>query len=123
MSRCSKIFKQFGINQYKLKLSNSTYYWDFVTNQPNFLRIANDIDREILIDYKLYRILKVEQDTTASTSDWTITISEAFEGENATNLKHAMGAQYVGAPWEIVIPTKLVYLKNEDDKLPVYPLS
>ena len=110
-------------NSDKLKLSNSTYYWDFVTNQPNFLRIANDIDREILIDYKLYRILKVEQDTTASTSDWTITISEAFEGENATNLKHAMGAQYVGAPWEIVIPTKLVYLKNEDDKLPVYPLS
>jgi hypothetical protein len=37
-------------------------------------------------------------------------------------LKHAVGALYVGAPWEVVIPTKLVYLRNPTDKLPNYPL-
>lgn len=107
----------------QLKLSGSTYYWDFVTNQINPLNIANDIDREVLIDYELYRILKVSQDNTASTSEWTIVIDKPFSGENAVGLKHAMGAKYVGAPWEIVIPTKLVYLKNDNDKLPVYPLT
>jgi hypothetical protein len=107
----------------KLKLTGSTYYWDFVNNQINPLNIANDIDREILIDYELYRILKVSKDNVASNSEWTIIIDKPFKGESAANLKHAMGAQYVGAPWEIVIPTKLVYLKNDDDKLPVYPLT
>jgi hypothetical protein len=29
----------------------------------------------------------------------------------------------VGAPWEIVVPTSLVYLRNPTDKLPTYPLS
>jgi len=107
----------------QLKLSGSTYYWDFVANQINPLNVANDIDREILVDYELYRILKVSQDNAASTSEWTIVIDKPFSGENAVGLKHAMGAKYVGAPWEIVIPTKLVYLKNDDDKLPVYPLT
>ena len=106
-----------------LKLSDSTYYWDFVNGQINPLNVTNDIDREILIDYELYRILKVAQDNAGSKSDWIITIDIPFSGENAVGLKHAMGAKYVGAPWEIVIPTKLVYLKNDDDKLPVYPLT
>lgn len=107
----------------KVKLSGSTYYWDFLASQINKLNIVNDIDREILIDYKLYRILNVEQDAVASKSDWTITIDQPFPGDDASGLKHAMGAKYVGAPWEIVIPTKLVYLKNDDDKLPLYPLT
>lgn len=110
-------------NSTKLKLSDSTYYWDAVADQINPLNIANDIDREILVDYELYRILEITQENAASQSDWIITIAKPFEGEDAVGLKHAMGASYVGAPWEIVIPTKLVYLRNEDDKLPEYPLT
>lgn len=109
-------------NSVKLKLSDSTYYWDFVANQINPLNVANDVDREILVDYELYRVVEIAQDNAGSQSDWVITIEKPFEGEDAFGLKHAMGASYVGAPWEIVIPTKLVYLRNEEDKLPVYPL-
>jgi hypothetical protein len=54
---------------------------------------------------------------------WTLTIDPPFADANAVNLKHAVGAVFVGAPWEIVVPTELVYLRNTTDKLPVYPLS
>ena len=38
-------------------------------------------------------------------------------------MKHAVGAKFVGAPWEVVIPTELVFLRGQKDKLPVYPLT
>ena len=106
-----------------LELTESTFYWDLVNNQPNTLNLDNDIDREILVDYKIYRIVKVEQDNAADNSTWNITIDKPYEGNSAKNLKHAVGAKFVGAPWEIVIPTKLVYLRNKNDKLPIYPLT
>ena len=106
-----------------LQLTESTFYWDLVNNQPNSLNLDNDIDREILVDYKIYRIVKVEQDNAADNSTWNITIDKPYEGNSAKNLKHAVGAKFVGAPWEIVIPTKLVYLRNKNDKLPIYPLT
>jgi hypothetical protein len=102
---------------------SSTFYWDIINNKVNLLTIENDIDRELLIDYKVYRIAKIEQDNAADISTWNITIDRPYEGASASNLKHAVGALFVGAPWEIVIPTKLVYLRNEDYKLPVYPLT
>ena len=106
-----------------LKLADSTYYWDFLNNRVNSLKLGNDIDREILVDYEIYRIVNIEQDNPADNSHWKITINKPYEGNSAVNLKHAVGALYVGAPWEIKIPTKLVYLRNNKDKLPVYPLS
>ena len=48
---------------------------------------------------------------------------EACPDSSAKNPRHAVGALFVGAPWEIIIPTELVYLRNKKDKLPVYPLS
>jgi hypothetical protein len=53
---------------------------------------------------------------------WKITIERPYEDDTANSLKHAVGALFVGAPWEVVIPTQLVYLRNPNDKLPVYPL-
>jgi hypothetical protein len=54
---------------------------------------------------------------------WNITIDQPYSDPSAVNLKHAVGTLFVGAPWEIVIPTKLVYLRNPKDLLPIYPLS
>jgi hypothetical protein len=106
-----------------LKLTDSTFYWDLVNNTINQLAVDNDKDRELLIDYEVYRIVKVEQVAPNDPASWNITIDRPFEGTTAVNLKHAVGALFVGAPWEIVIPTKLVYLRNNNDKLPVYPLA
>ncbi len=105
-----------------LKLTDSTFYWDLVNNQVNTLALNNDKDRELLINYELYRIVKVEQATMGDPTAWLITIDRPYSDVSAKNLKHAVGALYVGAPWEVVIPTKLVYLRNTTDKLPTYPL-
>jgi hypothetical protein len=110
-----------GNNQ--LQLTQSTFYWDQVNDQPSTLTIANDIDREILVDYKVYRIVLVEDAGAADHASWTLTIDPSFADADAVNLKHAVGAVYVGAPWEIVVPTELVYLRNKTDVLPVYPLT
>jgi hypothetical protein len=71
----------------------------------------------------VYRIVKVEQATAGDPDAWNITIDKPYTGATAVNLQHAVGALYVGAPWEVVIPTKLVYLRNDTDKLPTYPLG
>jgi hypothetical protein len=105
-----------------LKLTGSTFYWDLINNQANTLNLDNDVDREILVGYEVYRIVKVEQAVPGDNSAWNITIDRPYEGDSALHLKHGVGARFVGAPWEVVIPTKLVYLRNDTDKLPVYPL-
>ena len=105
-----------------LKLTDSTFYWDLVNNQINTLALNNDKDRELLVNYELYRIVNVQQATAGDPTAWLITIDRPYDDVDAKNLKYAVGALYVGAPWEIVIPTKLVYLRNQTDKLPVYPL-
>jgi hypothetical protein len=106
-----------------LKLTDSTFYWDLVNDQLNTLALTNDKDRELLLNYEVYRIVKVEQATAGDPTAWLITIDRPYEGVSAQNLKHAVGALYAGAPWEVVIPTKLVYLRNTTDKLPTYPLA
>jgi hypothetical protein len=106
-----------------LLLTNSTHYWDLISDQPNTLNLDNDVDREILVNYKVYRIVKVEQANVGDNSTWNITIDKPYTEASAKNMKHAVGSVFVGAPWEVVIPTELVYLRNQKDKLPVYPLT
>lgn len=106
-----------------LTLTNSSFYWDAINAVPNALAIQNDIDREILVDFKIYRIVTVEQANAADSTTWRITIDEPYPNPTAANMKHAVGAVFVGAPWEVVTPTELVYLRNPQDTLPVYPLT
>ncbi|QNQ08860.1 hypothetical protein [Sphingomonas alpina] len=106
-----------------LALHDSGYYWDAVGAVPNKLLLDNDRDREILINYKVYRIVKVEQAKAGDTTKWNITINEPYPDASAADHKHATGAVFVGAPWEVVMPTQLVYLRNPKDALPTYPLS
>jgi hypothetical protein len=106
-----------------LTLTGSTFYWDLINDQPATLALDNDVDREILVNFKVFRIVKVAQTNAADDSTWTITIDQPYPEPSATNLKHAVGALFVGAPWEIVVPTELVYLRNKQDLLPTYPLT
>lgn len=105
-----------------LTLTGSTFYWDLINDQPATLTLDNDVDREILVNFKVYRIVKVEQTTAGDNSTWTITIDKPYPDASGNNMKHAVGAVFVGAPWEIVVPTELVYLRNRQDLLPTYPL-
>lgn len=106
-----------------LVLSGSTYYWDALNAQPNTLNIDNDTDRELLVNFKIYRIVKVEQANPADPATWNITVDPPYPDPSAQHMKHAVGAVFVGAPWEVTVPTQLVYLRNPNDKLPVYPLD
>ncbi|MGV8895127.1 MAG: hypothetical protein ACOH10_11095 [Rhodoglobus sp.] len=106
-----------------VKLTDSGFYWDFVNGVVNGLTVSNDLNRELLLDFEIYRIVKIEQANVGNPYSWNITIDRPYPGANAQNLPHAVGASFVGAPWEIVIPTKLVYLRNPNDKLPTYPLQ
>jgi len=103
-------------------LSDSRYYWDEKNDEVNKLNLGNDINREILIDRELYRIVQVHQFNENDPLQWIITLDRDFEGGDSV-YQHSVGALYVGAPWEVMIPTKLVYLQNEEDKLPTYPLN
>ncbi len=107
----------------QLLLTASSFYWDFINNTVNQLNIDNDIDRELLFNYQTYRIVAIEQQTPGDPTRWAITIERNYASPSIQNQKHAVGALYVGTPWEIRIPTKLVYLRNPQDQLPVYPLT
>jgi hypothetical protein len=106
-----------------LTLTTSSLYWDAINGVPNTLAIKNDSDREILVDFKVYGIVTVEQANAADSTTWRITIDEPYPNPTAANRKHAVGAVFVGAPWEVITPTELVYLLNTQDTLPVYPLA
>ena len=106
-----------------LTLTRSTFYWDLINDQPATLALDNDVDREILIDFEVFRIVKVAQPNPADNTTWTITIDQPYPNASRNDMKHAVGAVFVGAPWEIVVPTELVYLRNKQDLLPTYPLS
>lgn len=119
--------------QNEVILTSSAFYWDFVTNSVNQLKIDNDIDREIIIDCEIYRIISIVENTTDSTHNtWKITLERNYEEIDNANLKWSTGAVFVGAPFEVMVPTNLVYLRNQknssgqyvtSDCLPCYPLT
>jgi hypothetical protein len=106
----------------QLFLKGSEFYWDTFNVAVNTAAIAGDRDRELLIEFETYRIVDVIQTTAGDPTQWTITIERPFEGTTANALMHAVGAVFIGAPWEVLTPTQLVYLRNPTDKLPTYPL-
>ncbi|MBL8180331.1 MAG: hypothetical protein JNL64_01835 [Blastocatellia bacterium] len=107
-------------------LNDSDHYWDFNAS-PDALNQANidaDIDREIIIDCKVYRITNIQENTSvAQHRSWIISLDRDYAGIIGTDLKWSTGAVYVGAPWEYVTPTTLVFLRDESKCLPNYPLE
>lgn len=54
---------------------------------------------------------------------WSFIIDFLYLDVIVFNLKHVVGAIYVGVLWEVVILMKLVYLWNLNDNLFVYFLN
>lgn len=84
-------------------------------------KIASDIDREIFIDCKPYRIVDIQP--LAANTSWKISLDRPYEGPSANNLRWSTGALFVGAPWEFTIPTRLVWLREKGGCLPCYPVK
>lgn len=107
-----------------VRLENSSYYWDESYDEVHSPNVDDDRNREILLDGEVYRVVDISQVDPDDPKSWLIQLDRPFHRheDDATHL-HSFGAVFVGAPWEVVIPTKLVYLQNPDDKLPSYPLN
>lgn len=102
-------------------LTGSTYYWSELQDNIHQERLSGDVDRQILIGLKIYRLTSIEMGSTSE--EWILTLDRPFESDTSDSYKHAIGAKFIGAPWEVTIPTQLVYLRNTDDRLPKYPLE
>lgn len=122
----------------------TAYYWNFGTpaipatlgppptpaipaipSGLNQLNIDSDLDREIIIDCKVYRIVSIAETNPLDLSHtiWTITLDRDYEGDNFQNMKWSTGAVYIGAPWEFTTPTQLVWLRGKAKCLPCLPLK
>jgi hypothetical protein len=66
----------------------------------------DDVDRRITIEGQRYRIAEV-------TSSTNLTLTEVYRGSTKTNARYSTGVKYVGAPWEVRIPTSLVILQKD----------
>ncbi len=102
-----------------ITLTDSTAYY-----YNNQLNVDSDIDREIFIDCKPYRIISIKDKTPAGPNHdtWLIQIDKAYEGDNFSNLKWSTGSLFVGAAWEYTTPTQLVWLRGKVKCLPCFPL-
>ncbi|MDB5227530.1 MAG: hypothetical protein JWN78_1723 [Bacteroidota bacterium] len=126
-----------------ITLNNSDHYWDYgslaisatvgppptptipaVPAGPNTMNINADIDREIIIDCKVYRIISIQENTTITDhTSWNITLDRNYEDVRLPNVIWSTGAVFVGAPWEFVTPTTLTFLRDKSSCLPCYPLK
>ena len=113
-------------------LTGTDHYWyagDPLATPPvpagvDQLNINSDIDREIIINCKVYRIVSIQEDTSdPNHTTWTIKLERAYEADDATDLKWSTGAIFVGAPWEFATPTKLVWLREKSKCLPKFPIK
>jgi hypothetical protein len=113
-------------NSNQITLTGTNQYWDTLASPPAIDddKIAADIDREIFINCKRYRIVAItELLPVTDHQSWVITLDRPYEGANATNLPWSTGALFVGAPWEFAIPTRLVWLREKGGCLPCYPIK
>lgn len=123
-TRLGYIDASLSANTNTVVLNNTMEYWDSNTGSVDSLKIAADIDREILIDYKTFRIVSIQLNPNATNHDsWIITLERNYDGALLTNLKWSTGAVYVGAPWEFTTPTNLIFLREKSKCLPCYPLA
>jgi hypothetical protein len=135
-----------------ITLTGTDYYWDNLTNTLNIVNIEADLNREIILNTcEVYRIVDIFEGelpgpVTSPVHDiWTIVLERSFEGKGCcgcdkpeagtvfTHLPYQTGAVFVGAPFEVLVPTNLVYLRNRKDEttgeyltaacLPCYPLE
>lgn len=71
----------------------------------------DDVDREILIALRQYRIIAVD------VANQTLRLGEPYEGESHDQVGFAIGVKFVGEPWLVQVPTTLVHLKGGVDPI------
>lgn len=113
-------------------IKGSDRYWDpWWLGDVDLNAIALDLDREIVIETVVYRIVAITRDPGSPNFDvlrpnsmwWRVTLDRPYEGAKATGLPYAVGVKFVGAPWMVTVPTNLIWLKNDKYCLPCYPLQ
>jgi hypothetical protein len=72
---------------------------------------ADDRDRELRVGGQEYRIVEFIDEST-------VRIAAPLPARDIDAAPYAMGAKLVGEPWEIVLPTTLVYLQPDDQLNP-----
>lgn len=70
---------------------------------------AADVDREILLEFRQYRIASVDE------AAQTLRLREPYARDDADALGFAIGVKFVGEPWLVQVPTRLVYLESGSD--------
>jgi hypothetical protein len=70
---------------------------------------ADDVNREILILLKYYRIAEVDEDAQK------IQLREAYTGDDRNGVGFAVGVKFVGEPWVVQVPTDLVFLESGNE--------
>ena len=106
---------------------DTKHNWYNINNVITQQNIKADIDREIIIDCKVYRIISITETSPPHPDHrtWIITIDRDYEGEEQQfkSMKWSTGAVYIGAPWEFITPTQLVWLGGKAKCLPCYPIE
>lgn len=129
----------------QVMIKGTDRYWDWIGQVDpahpsdwggiDFTAVGEDIDREIVIHRKSYRIVAIDIYRGADAGNpphvptqasqeadpgfiaglkWIVTLDRKVETQPGVPRKHimfAVGAIYAGAPWEIVTPTNLVWLR------------
>ena len=68
----------------------------------------DDAGREIFIRGKTYRIRRVEGLNQ-------VQLERVYEDADEQNVPYELGVKYIGEPWEVRVPTSLVWLQKEPD--------
>ncbi|MEL7219744.1 MAG: hypothetical protein AAGJ93_00415, partial [Bacteroidota bacterium] len=106
-----------GPNEIVLR-NNLDYFTSSVFDQTE---ADKDKDREIFINCNRYRILSIRLDST--TNEIILTLGRPFEEEQNKQWEWSTGAVFVGSAWMFKVPTKLVWLREEEGCLPCYPIE
>jgi hypothetical protein len=82
---------------------------------PDDPQNEHDENRRIYIDMKPYRIAEVVSETEIRLAE-PYQLPKGYQGPaTRTDVPFAMGARYLGAPWEVRLPTTLVVLEKRTD--------
>jgi hypothetical protein len=63
------------------------------------------LDRDIMIARRMYRVMQVAPPTE-------LTLDRPYQDPSATGIEYSFGGRLVGDPWEVRVPTSLVYLQG-----------
>jgi len=113
-----------GLQPNQVILQGNTDYYAFPTpSTPVFdpLLASEDINREVYIDCKRYKIIAIVEDP--GTGNIIITLDRDFAETVDKSYPWSTGALCIGSPWEYKIATDLVRLSKNSECLPCLPVK